>query len=87
MEVDIKNHKNFNSVFTEQLGVTDERLDAVTRSITEWDASVAKVIKMRQDEHSKICTRRIQVSGTTPRLEPFKEKVHDKDKVTSSEPS
>ena len=57
MEVDIKNHKSFTSDFTEQLGVTDEHLDAVTRSIAESEASVAKVIKTRQDEHSKIGPR------------------------------
>ena len=86
MEVDIKNHKTFNLDFTEQLGVTDEPLDAVTRSIAESDAGVAKVMKIRQDEPSKIAPTHNQVAETTTRLELFKETVDDKE-VTSSEPS
>ena len=41
MEVDIKNHKSFNSDFTDQLSVTDEPLDAVTRSIAQQQARSA----------------------------------------------
>ena len=65
MKVDIKNHKSFNSDSNEQLGVTDQLLDAVTRCIAKSDASVAKVMKIRQDEQSKIGTRHSQVAEMT----------------------
>ena len=67
--------------------MTDEPLDAVTRSIAESNASVAKVMKIRQDEHSKIGPGHNQVAETTTRLELFKDTAHDTIKVTSSEPS
>ena len=35
----------------EQLGATDESPDAVTKSITELNATMAKATKIRQDEH------------------------------------
>ena len=66
--------------------MTDEPLDAVTRGIAESNASIAKVMKIRQDEHSKIGVRHNQVAETTTRLELFKETVHDKVKVMRSEP-
>jgi len=38
------------------LDATGERLDAVSKSIAELDASVAKATKIRQDEHSEFVT-------------------------------
>ena len=35
----------------EQLGATDESLDAVTKSIAEVSATIAKATKIRRDEH------------------------------------
>ena len=64
-----------------------EPLDAVTRSIAESDASVAKAKKIRQDEHSKIGPRHYQVAETATRPELFEETVHDKVKGTNSERS
>ena len=72
VEMDIKNHKSFNSDFIEQLDATDEPLDAVTRSIAESDASVAKAkkirqafeartpntIKLRRQQHVSSCSRK-----------------------------
>ena len=63
MEVDIKNHKSFNSDFIEQLGATHKPLDAVTRSMAESDVCVAKAMKIRQDEHSETGPRHNQVAG------------------------
>jgi len=56
LAVDIKSHKSAISDFTEQLSGTEERLDAVTKSVAELDASVAKSTKIRQDEHSEFVT-------------------------------
>merc|ERR1712064_73905 len=56
LAVDIKSHKSAISDFTEQLSGTEERLDTVTKSVAELDASVAKSTKIRQDEHSEFVT-------------------------------
>merc|ERR1712227_166777 len=56
LDVDIKSHKSAISDFAEQLSGTEERLDAVTKSVAELDASVAKSTKIRQDEHSESVT-------------------------------
>jgi hypothetical protein len=56
LAIDIKSHKSGIADFSEQLDATGERLDAVSKSIAELDASVAKATKIRQDEHAEFVT-------------------------------
>jgi len=53
---DIENHQSALSDFNDQLSATGERLEAVAKSISELDASVAKATTIRQDEHAEFLT-------------------------------
>ena len=51
---DIKSHKNALVGFTDPLNAAGERVDDVASAITELDVTVAKAMKIKQDEPAEL---------------------------------